>query len=120
VKEVGDHPRASDSRELIVSKVRYTAVIIGGAFAGLSGAFMSIAYMFSFSDTMIAGRGFIAVAVVVFARWNPLRAMVGSCCWNSLRLTNSLSGNRVRSESISSHASYLVTIIALISVSKKA
>ncbi|NMB94834.1 MAG: ABC transporter permease [Flexilinea flocculi] len=122
VKAVGEHPRAADSKGINVSKVRYTAVIIGGAFAGLSGAFMSIAYMNSFSDTMIAGRGFIAVAVVVFARWNPLRAMVGSLLFgiaSALQIRFQAIGVPIPNQFLLM-LPYLVTIIALITVSKKA
>jgi simple sugar transport system permease protein len=61
-----------------VSGVRYAAVTIGGALAGIGGAHLSIAYAQSWFENMIVGRGFIAVALVVFASWQPLRVLAGA------------------------------------------
>jgi general nucleoside transport system permease protein len=58
--------------------IRYAAVAIGGALAGVGGAHLSIAYAQSWFENMIVGRGFIAVALVVFACWQPLRVMAGA------------------------------------------
>jgi ABC-type uncharacterized transport system permease subunit len=61
-----------------VATTRYLAVITGGALAGIGGAHLSIAYAQSWFENMIVGRGFIAVALVIFASWQPLRVMVGA------------------------------------------
>lgn len=61
-----------------VARVRYLAVVVGGMLAGIGGAYLSIAYSQSWFENMIVGRGFIAVALVVFAAWNPLKVMGGA------------------------------------------
>jgi general nucleoside transport system permease protein len=61
-----------------VATTRYAAVITGGALAGIGGAHLSIAYAQSWFENMIVGRGFIAVALVIFASWQPLRVMAGA------------------------------------------
>lgn len=60
------------------SVVRYWAVVVGGMLAGVGGAHLSIAYAQSWFENMIVGRGFIAVALVIFASWQPLRVMAGA------------------------------------------
>jgi simple sugar transport system permease protein len=61
-----------------VATTRYAAVVAGGALAGVGGAHLSIAYAQSWFENMIVGRGFIAVALVIFASWQPLRVMAGA------------------------------------------
>jgi ABC-type uncharacterized transport system permease subunit len=61
-----------------VSTARTAAVVAGGALAGVGGAHLSIAYAQSWFENMIVGRGFIAVALVIFASWQPLRVLVGA------------------------------------------
>ncbi len=61
-----------------IVKVRYIAVVVGGVFAGVGGAYLSVAYSQSWFENMIVGRGFIAVALVVFAAWNPLKVIGGA------------------------------------------
>jgi simple sugar transport system permease protein len=61
-----------------VTLVRYQALALGGAMAGLAGAYLSLCQAKMFSDTLIAGRGFIAVALVHFGHWNPARIMGGA------------------------------------------
>ena len=78
IKAVGENPRAADSKGINVAKIRYLSVIIGGAYAGMGGAFMTIAYMNTFTEKIIGGFGFIAVSVVIFARFMPIRAMFGA------------------------------------------
>lgn len=59
-------------------RIRYQALFLGGLLAGLGAAHLSIAYTMNWSEYMTAGRGFIAVALVIFSRWHPLRAIVGA------------------------------------------
>lgn len=122
LKAVGEHPRAADSKGISVSKIRYMALMIEGLYAGMAGAFMSIAYMNSFSETMITGRGFIAVAVVVFARWHPTRAMFGALLFgfaSALQMRLQAVGANIPNQFLLM-LPYLLTIIVLIQVSKKA
>ena len=73
IKAVGEHPRAADSKGISVEGTRYAAVLIGGAYAGAGGAFMTIAYLNMFTEKVIGGFGYIAVSVVIFARRRPRR-----------------------------------------------
>ena len=58
--------------------IRLMAVVIGGALAGVGGAQLSTAYTLNWSEQMTGGRGFVAVALVIFAAWNPLKALIGA------------------------------------------
>lgn len=78
VRAVGTYPRAADSLGINVARVRYQALALGGAMAGLAGAYLSLAQAKMFADDLIAGRGFIAVALVYFGRWNPIGVMGGA------------------------------------------
>ena len=75
---VGEHPRASDAKGIHVTLIRNIAVLIGGACAGAAGAYMSTAYMNLFTDNLVQGQGFMAVAVVIFSKFRPGWALVGS------------------------------------------
>ncbi|WP_347268221.1 ABC transporter permease [Paracoccus sp. (in: a-proteobacteria)] len=74
LRAVGDHPKAVDVAGRSVAAYRYGAVVIGSALAGLGGAFLTLGHSNQFVEGMTSGRGFIALAVVVFARWSPLGA----------------------------------------------
>ena len=78
VRACGTMPRAADSMGVNVSRTRYQALAFGSAMAGLAGAYMSLCYAKIFTDTLIGGRGFIAVALVYFGRWSPLGVMGGA------------------------------------------
>jgi simple sugar transport system permease protein len=71
LRAVGENPDAADAAGVDVFRARYLAVLVGGALAGLAGAFVSLAYITSWTQGITAGRGWIALAVVVFARWTP-------------------------------------------------
>jgi len=95
VRAVGTYPRAADSLGIRVSRVRYQALAVGGAMAGLAGAYLSLAQAKMFADDLIAGRGFIAVALVYFGRWNPVGIMGGALLFSlaqSLQLSIQVAG----------------------------
>lgn len=95
VRAVGTYPRAADSLGIRVSRVRYQALALGGAMAGLAGAYLSLAQAKMFADDLIAGRGFIAVALVYFGRWNPVGIMGGALLFSlaqSLQLSIQVAG----------------------------
>jgi ABC-type uncharacterized transport system permease subunit len=72
VRAVGTYPRAADTMGISVNRVRYQALALGGALGGLGGAYLSLCQAHLFADDLVAGRGFIAVALVYFGRWTPL------------------------------------------------
>ena len=75
---VGEHPKAAETLNIPVKKTRYLAVIFSGFMAGLGGASMSLAVVSSFSPTLIAGQGYIALVTVIFGNWKPQGVLVGS------------------------------------------
>lgn len=77
ISAVGEYPSAADTVGISVTGVRYASTVIGSAFAGMAGAYFSLVLLGLYSDTMIAGRGFIALALVIFGRWNPYWALAG-------------------------------------------
>lgn len=73
-RAVGEHPKAADTVGIDVARVRYRSVILGGVFAGLAGAYLTLEQFNSFQDNMTGGVGFIGLAAMIFGRWTPLGA----------------------------------------------
>lgn len=78
LRAAGENPSAVDALGHNIFLVRYAAVIVGGMLAGAGGAYLSLAYSPSWIENMTAGRGWIAVALVIFAVWDPGRALLGA------------------------------------------
>lgn len=78
VRAVGENPEAANAIGIPVMKVRYGAVLFGGAMAGLAGGYLSLAYTPMWNEGMSAGRGWIALALVVFASWKAERILLGA------------------------------------------
>ena len=78
LRAVGDNPRAADAMGINVDRTRYIYTLIGGGIVAVGGAYMSIAYTKMWAELMTAGRGWISVALVIFAIWNPFRAAFGA------------------------------------------
>ncbi len=78
LRSVGENPAAADTAGIPVIKIRYFWTAFGGTLAGLAGAYLSLAYTPGWKENMTAGQGWIAIAMVIFALWNPLRALLGA------------------------------------------
>jgi simple sugar transport system permease protein len=78
VRAVGEYPEAAYAGGLSVIGYRWAGILVGGYLVGLGGAYLSLAYTHLWTNGLSAGRGWIAVALVIFAFWNPMRAAVGA------------------------------------------
>jgi ABC-type uncharacterized transport system permease subunit len=77
-RSVGENPRSADTLGINVYRVQYTNLFLGGMLAGLGGGFLTLAAVGMFEQNMTTGRGFIALAVMIFGNWRPSRALAGA------------------------------------------
>jgi general nucleoside transport system permease protein len=115
VRAAGTKPEAADTLGVSVDRVRYECLVLGGAMAGLAGAFLTVGQANMFVDNITAGRGFIAIALVYFGRWNPWGIMAGSLLFSMADAFQSMVqvlGIKFPYE-LAVMLPYLVTIIAL-------
>lgn len=78
IRAVGENPEAADAAGISVFRIRYVTLAIGGGLMAAGGAFLSLAQLGAFTHGVVAGRGWVAIALVIFGNWNPLRVAVGS------------------------------------------
>ena len=78
VRAVGENPEAADAAGVNVFRVRYITLALGGGLMAMGGAFLSIAQLGAFTHGIISGRGWVALALVIFGNWDPLRVMAGA------------------------------------------
>jgi simple sugar transport system permease protein len=78
VRAVGENPSAADNVGINVYTMRYLCMMFGGAMAGLAGGYVALAELGLFFEGMIAGRGWIAIAIVIFGAWSPVRILAGA------------------------------------------
>jgi simple sugar transport system permease protein len=122
IRAVGQNPAAADSLGVDVNRVRYFAVCLGSALAGIAGASLSISLLNLFQENMTAGMGFIAVALVYFGGWRPLGVMWGALLFstvNSIQLWMQVLGVNISSE-LAVMLPYLLTIAALMFGARRA
>jgi general nucleoside transport system permease protein len=122
IRSVGEHPRAADTLGVSVSKVRYWSVIVSGILAGIGGASLSIAMVSAYREGMVAGKGFIALAALIFGRWNPVGA--GLACLffglaDGFQVVASMQSWKVPQE-VFFMLPYLLTILAVSFVGRSA
>jgi simple sugar transport system permease protein len=114
-RSVGEHPTAAESVGIDVNKVRFRNVLLAGAVAGLGGAFFTLGALGSFSKEMTAGKGFIALAAVIFGRWSPLGAVAAALIFgfaDNLQGLLTITGTPIPSEFMLM-VPYIATIIAV-------
>lgn len=114
-RSVGEHPTAAESVGIDVNKIRFRNVIIAGAVAGLGGAFFTLGAVGAFNKEMTAGKGFIALAALIFGRWSPMGAVAAALIFgfaDNLQGLLTITGTPIPSEFMLM-APYIATIIAV-------
>jgi simple sugar transport system permease protein len=121
LKAVGENPAAADAASVNITLYKYIHVILGGALCGLGGAYLSLVYVPTWQEGVTAGRGWIAIALVIFANWNPYKALFGAFLFGGLEIVGfRLQGTKVYvSQYLIDMLPYLVTIMVLVFVSLK-
>jgi len=120
LRSVGDNHASAHALGINVIGIRYLAVMFGGACAGLAGAFLSLVYTTQWIENMTAGRGWIALALVVFASWRPLRVLAGAYLFGAVsigQLHAQALGIGIPSQLLSA-LPYLATILVLVLISR--
>ncbi len=122
LRAVGESPESAHAIGYPVIRIRYLATLFGGAMAGLGGAFLSVFYTPLWVEGMVAGRGWIAVALVVFATWRPLRVLLGAYLFGGVMVSQLFiqgSGLDINMPSqFLSSLPYWATIIVLVLISR--
>lgn len=114
LRAVGEHPEAADSVGINVRRMRYQAVIISGMLAGLAGAFLSIGTLNQFISDMSGGRGFIALAALIFGKWHPLGVLGATLLFGIFEATATvLGGGNLLPPTIVSSLPYILTMLVL-------
>lgn len=120
LRAVGEHPSAALSVGVAVQRVRWYAVALSGAFAGLGGAYLALD-QHQFTDSMTAGRGFIALAATIFGRWEPKLVAIACLLFAAAEtLQIQLQGAQIVPSQFVEMIPYLLTIIALAGVVARA
>ena len=120
IRSVGENPRVAETLGLNVTRIRYYSVMLGGAMAGLGGAYLAIEYAKKFTEGMTAGIGFVALAVVILGRWNPVGALFAALLFAGatvLQLRLQAIGVEIAPQFFFM-IPYLLTIIVLVLVSR--
>jgi len=117
LRSVGEHPRAADTVGISVYRTRYLAVTFSGMLAALGGAYLSIGFVHSFNQNMSAGRGFIALAALIFGKWNPYGALGAACLFGfSSALAERLPVYSGSAATLFQALPYVLTLIAVAGV----
>ncbi|MEX0816167.1 MAG: ABC transporter permease [Gaiellales bacterium] len=115
IRSVGEHPKAADTVGISVYGVRYAAVVASGVLAALGGAFLSIGFVGSFAENMTSGRGFIALAAVIFGKWRPGWSFAACLLFGfGFAVAIPLQREAGISENLISTLPYVLTLVALV------
>jgi ABC-type uncharacterized transport system permease subunit len=123
LRMVGENPKAAEAQGLSVLGIRTAAVVAGSALMGVAGAFLTLAAFNAFFFNMVNGRGWICVALVVFASWRPGKALLGALLFaffDALQLRLQQSGASVLPHQVYLMLPYLLSILALVVVARRA
>jgi simple sugar transport system permease protein len=117
IRAAGEHPRAADTAGIHVLRLRFFSVLPSGILSGLAGGYLALAISGTFSDNMTSGRGFIALAAMIFGKWNPFGAFgacllfgFGQALYDNLQNT---SGPLQNYSTLVATLPYVLTIVAL-------
>lgn len=118
VRAVGENPQTADAMGVRVAVNRYVYTVLGGVLAGLGGAHLSLAYTKGWTENITGGRGWIAVALVIFAMWDPLRAVIGAALFggiNAVQFRMQAAGTSIPA-ALLNMLPYIATILVLVAV----
>lgn len=120
LRSIGENPEAAHAIGYGVRKVRLAATLYGGACSGLAGAFLSLSYTPMWAENMTSGRGWIALALVVFATWRPARVLLGAYLFGGITIAQlHLQGLGVSIPSqVLAMLPYLATVVVLVLISR--
>ncbi len=114
LRAIGENPSAADASGIKITLYKYIHLLIGGALCGLGGAYLSVVEVPAWQDNITAGRGWIAIALVIFCKWNPFKALFAAFLFGGL----SIIGFRLQKYNISQNLldalPYLFTIVVLV------
>ena len=116
LRSVGENPQTADAMGIRVGRIRYVYTALGGALAGLGGAHLSLAYTKGWTENITGGRGWIAVALVIFAMWDPLRAVIGAALFggiNAVQFRMQAAGTTIPA-ALLNMLPYIATILVLV------
>ena len=123
VRMVGENPQAAEGQGVSVAQVRTGAILAGSALMGIAGSFLTLSAFNAFFFNMVNGRGWICVALVVFASWRPGKALLGALLFaffDAIELRLQQSGGAVLPYQLYLMLPYMLSILALVLVARKA
>jgi len=116
LRSVGEDPQTADAMGINVAKTRYLYTILGGVLVGLGGAHLSLSYTPGWSENLTGGRGWIVIALVIFAMWNPGRAFLGALLFggiNAVQFRLQAAGTNIPA-SFLNMLPYIMTVVVLV------
>lgn len=119
LRAVGENPSAADSSGININLYKYIHILLGGALCGLGGAYLAVVEVPQWQENITAGRGWIAIALVIFCKWNPYKATIGAYLFGGLSIIGFRLQHLNVSQNLLDMLPYLVTIIILVIGSMK-